>query len=238
LTELEPRTPEKSAQRSHRPALRHRRGPLNLAGIAIATGLIATLALPAYASTQSGFTSESKASTAQLKFVKQNAQSLVVTPTVAIATTQRDAYTTTLAVQMKPAASVVASRVSAPSLAVAPRLPAFSLDGIVADGLKYVGVPYVYGGSTPAGFDCSGFVLFLYSHVGIHLAHNARIQGESGTVISRADARPGDLVVFSGGGHDGIYMGNDMILDAPKPGGAVGVRQIWSNSVFFVRLGI
>ena len=236
MTELEPRTPAGTPEKHapHRPALRHRRGPLNIAVVAMATGLIATLALPAYASTQSGFSSESKASTAQLDFVKQNAQSLVVTPTVAVATAQRDSYTTTLPVQMKPAAAVAASR----GVAINPGLPPFSLDGIVADGMQYVGVPYVYGGATPAGFDCSGFVLFLYSHVGVHLAHNARVQGDSGTVISRADARPGDLVIFSGGGHDGIYMGGNMILDAPKPGGSVGVREIWSDSVFFVRIGI
>ena len=243
MTELEPRgTSQESPAKLETPArqqslsrLRHRGGPLKLVIIAVATGLIATLAIPAYASNQTTDAAKTAASTEQLNFVHENAQTLAVTPAVAIGGVQRDAYTTTSPVQARASIKTVAS---ARATAIHPGLPAFSLDGIFADGMQYVGVPYVYGGSTPAGFDCSGFVLFLYSHVGIHLEHNARIQGNSGTVISQADARPGDLVIFYGGAHDGIYAGNNMVLDAPKPGGFVGVRQIWTTNVFFVRLGI
>lgn len=246
MTELERRTPagtpEKTARQTRKPALR-RRGPMNIAVIAMATGLIGTLAIPAYATTQSGVSSESKASTAQQRFVTTNAQSLVVEPAVAVTAAARDSYTTTLPVPVARVSSVhsAASRsavAAGPGTAVNPGLPSFSLDGIFADGKQYIGVPYVYGGATPSGFDCSGFVLFLYSHVGVHLAHNARTQGQSGTRISQADARPGDLVIFYGGAHDGIYAGGNMVLDAPKPGGSVGIRPIWTSDVFFVRIGI
>jgi cell wall-associated NlpC family hydrolase len=249
LTELEPRgTSQKLPAKLETPArqknlarLRHG-GPLKLVIIAVSTGLIATLAIPAYASNDNSDAAKT-AATEQLNFVHENAQTLSVTPAVAVGAVERDAYTATSAVKVAAAVATVktvaaARGAAASGTAVSPPLPPFSLDGIFADGMKYVGVPYVYGGATPAGFDCSGFVLFLYAHVGITLAHNARVQGQSGTVISQADARPGDLVIFNGGGHDGIYAGNNMILDAPKPGGSVGVREIWTTSVFFVRIGI
>jgi cell wall-associated NlpC family hydrolase len=240
LTELEPRgtshAPLENPARQHgRSRLRRRGGSLKLVIIAVSTGLIATLAIPAYASNQSADAATSLASAERLHFVHDNAQKLAVTPAVAIVSVERDSYTTTSPVQARASMTTVAA---ARGAAAKPRLPAFSLDGIVADGMKYVGVPYVYGGASPAGFDCSGFVMFLYSHVGIHLVHGARAQGASGTVISQADARPGDLVIFYGGAHDGIYAGNNMVLDAPKPGGFVGVRAIWTTDVFFVRLGI
>jgi cell wall-associated NlpC family hydrolase len=61
-------------------------------------------------------------------------------------------------------------------------------------------------------------------------------QAARGTKISRADARPGDLVIMSG--HDGIYAGNGNILDAPRPGGVVSVRPIWTENYYIVRIGI
>jgi cell wall-associated NlpC family hydrolase len=246
LTELEPRgTSQELPAKLETPArqkslsrLRHRGGPLKLVIIAVSTGLIATLAIPAYASNENADAAKTAAATEQLNFVHENAQTLSVTPAVAIGAVERDAYTATSAAKVAAAVATVKTVAAARGTAINPGLPSFSLDGIFADGMKYIGVPYVYGGSTPAGFDCSGFVLFLYSHVGISLAHNARVQGQSGTVISRADARPGDLVIFDGGAHDGIYAGNNMVLDAPKPGGAVSVREIWTTNVFFVRIGI
>ncbi|WP_394769457.1 C40 family peptidase [Lacisediminihabitans sp.] len=246
MTELEPRGTshelpaklETPARQKNLSRLRHRGGPLKLVIIAVSTGLIATLAIPAYASNESADARNTAAVTEQLNFVHANAQTLNVTPAVAVGAVERDAYTATSAVKIAAAKATVKTVAATRGTAISPGLPSFSLDGIFAEGMKYVGTPYVYGGSTPAGFDCSGFVLFLYSHVGISLAHNARVQGQSGTVISQADARPGDLVIFYGGAHDGIYAGNNMVLDAPKPGGSVGVRAIWTSDVFFVRLGI
>jgi cell wall-associated NlpC family hydrolase len=63
-------------------------------------------------------------------------------------------------------------------------------------------------------------------------------QSAAGTTISEADAQPGDIVVLNNGSHDGFYAGNGMILDAPKPGGAVSVRPLWTSDVHFVRFGI
>ena len=115
---------------------------------------------------------------------------------------------------------------------------AFSLASVYQTALQYVGTPYVFGGATPAGFDCSGFVMFVYAQYGISLPHSVGAQGRAGTTISKAEAQPGDLVVFNDGSHDGFYAGNGMILDAPKPGGFVSVRPLWTSAVHYVRLGV
>jgi cell wall-associated NlpC family hydrolase len=104
--------------------------------------------------------------------------------------------------------------------------------------LQYVGTPYVFGGATPAGFDCSGFIMYVYAKFGVSLPHSVGSQAALGTTISASEARPGDVVVFNDGSHDGFYAGNGMILDAPKPGGYVSVRPLWSSAVHYVRYAV
>ncbi len=83
---------------------------------------------------------------------------------------------------------------------------------------KYIGVPYVYGGTTPRGFDCSGFVQYVFRKLGIELNRTAANQSANGIVVAREDMQPGDLVIFSNtsdyrfGTHVGIYLGNDKII--------------------------
>jgi len=115
---------------------------------------------------------------------------------------------------------------------------AFSLANVYSTALQYVGTPYVYGGATPAGFDCSGFIMFVYAQYGISLPHSVPSQGAMGTPISASEAQPGDVVIFNDGSHDGFYAGNGMILDAPKPGGKVSVRPLWTSAVHYVRFGV
>ncbi|OZB49068.1 MAG: glycoside hydrolase [Cellulomonas sp. 14-74-6] len=99
---------------------------------------------------------------------------------------------------------------------------------------RYVGVPYVYGGATPSGFDCSGFVQYVYAQLGIKLPRTAEAQGTVGTVVSRADAQPGDLIVSPG--HIGIYAGGNMQIDSPRPGKTVQFRAIWQTNPVYVRV--
>ncbi|MCI9889365.1 C40 family peptidase [Micrococcales bacterium 31B] len=99
---------------------------------------------------------------------------------------------------------------------------------------KYIGVPYVWGGSTPSGFDCSGFTSYVYRQVGITIPRTSQAQWGAGRAVSEAQARPGDLVVMSGGGHIGIYVGNGRMIDSPKPGTSVQERPIFASTRYFV----
>jgi len=100
---------------------------------------------------------------------------------------------------------------------------------------KFRGVRYVYGGSTPrTGFDCSGFVRYVYAHFGLSLAHSTFAQFTDGRSVSRASLRPGDLVFFDGLGHVGIYIGNGHFIHAPHTGTRVRIETLagWYSSRF------
>ncbi len=84
------------------------------------------------------------------------------------------------------------------------------------------GVPYAYGGETPAGFDCSGYVKYVFKHLGINLPRTASEQYYRGTRISAREAKPGDIVAFASGGyinHSGIYLGNGQFISATSSSG-------------------
>lgn len=90
-------------------------------------------------------------------------------------------------------------------------------DRIVAKAETYKGDPYVWGGTSPAGFDCSGFTQYVFAQFGITLPHSAAGQAALGTPVSKADLEPGDLVFFDtlgGISHVGIYIGNDQFINA------------------------
>jgi peptidoglycan DL-endopeptidase CwlO len=97
--------------------------------------------------------------------------------------------------------------------------------GIVAIAQRYLGVPYVWGGASPSGFDCSGLAMYCYAQIGRYLPHNAAMQYASITHIAHGSEQPGDLVFFgySAGGihHVGIYVGGGSMIDAPYTGAVV-----------------
>jgi cell wall-associated NlpC family hydrolase len=110
---------------------------------------------------------------------------------------------------------------------------------VLAIAARYVGTPYVYGGTTPRGFDCSGYVRYVYGQLGVSLPRTANAQMLATKRISRSEAKPGDLVFFVSGGrayHDGIYAGNGMIYDAPRSGKTVSKRAIWDATIVFGRV--
>jgi len=93
--------------------------------------------------------------------------------------------------------------------------------GIVATAQFYLGVPYVWGGSTPAGFDCSGFVQYVYAQNGIAIPRTSYSMMSYGQYVGWSDLQPGDIVVTNGGGHVGIYVGGGQMIHAPQAGDVV-----------------
>jgi cell wall-associated NlpC family hydrolase len=127
------------------------------------------------------------------------------------------------------------SRSSAPTRTYIP----VAHSSVVAIALRYLGVPYVYGGSSPRGFDCSGFTGYVYGLLGKRLPRTAAQQYSATTRISRSSARPGDLVFFFSGGivtHVGIYLGGNMMVAAPHTGDVVKRQEIYSANVAFGRV--
>jgi hypothetical protein len=106
---------------------------------------------------------------------------------------------------------------------------------VVGYAKTFVGVPYVYGGSSPrGGFDCSGFVRYVYAHFGVSLPHSSYAQFGDGRRVSRGGLRPGDLVFFDGLGHVGLYIGNGRFIHAPHTGTRVRIETLagWYSSRF------
>ena len=79
--------------------------------------------------------------------------------------------------------------------------------GVVGVAMQFLGVPYVWGGASPSGFDCSGLVMYAYAQVGVSLPHNAAMQYSYGSPVSRDQLEAGDIVFFNGLGHNGLYIG-------------------------------
>lgn len=111
---------------------------------------------------------------------------------------------------------------------------------VIAEARRFVGVtPYVYGGASPSGFDCSGFVMYVYQHAGLgSLPHSAQAQMTARRVhlISRSNARPGDLIFYLSGGyayHVAIYAGHGMDYAATQPGERVKYQRIWGSNLRF-----
>jgi cell wall-associated NlpC family hydrolase len=100
--------------------------------------------------------------------------------------------------------------------------PSSTLGGqAVAIAEQYLGVPYVWGGASPSGFDCSGLVMYVYAQLGVSLSHNAAMQYSELPHVPLSDLEPGDLVFFNGLGHVGIYVGNGTMIHAPHTGTVV-----------------
>jgi cell wall-associated NlpC family hydrolase len=133
--------------------------------------------------------------------------------------------------QSTPAATAGVSASPPPSSAAAP--PA-SHGGVVGIAMRYLGVPYVWGGASPRGFDCSGLVMYVFSQIGVSLPHSSYAQYGMGAPVSMSQLQPGDLVFFAGASHVGIYIGGGQFIHAPHTGDVVKISSLsgWYASTF------
>jgi peptidoglycan DL-endopeptidase CwlO len=115
-----------------------------------------------------------------------------------------------------------------------PVAPPSRYGGVVGIAMQYLGTPYVYGGSSPSGFDCSGFIMYVYAKIGVSLPHNAAAQYGYGTPVSRDQLQAGDLVFFNGLGHAGIYVGGGSFIHSPHTGDVVKISSMsgWYSSTY------
>ena len=115
-----------------------------------------------------------------------------------------------------------------------PSAPPPTHGGVVGIAMQYLGTPYVYGGASPSGFDCSGFIMYVFAQVGVSLPHNAAAQYGVGTPVDRSQLQPGDLVFFNGLGHAGIYVGGGSFIHSPHTGDVVKISSMsgWYASTY------
>ena len=190
-----------------------------LAVIAVSGGLVATLALPAYAFNQDNAQADAAA----------QAPKEVVTQTFAAApavelTVSRDGYTAT----KKAVVSVAVNRF----VTLNPPAQTYSGAAVIAYAMQFVGVvPYGSGNSPTTSFSCDGFTQYVFKGFGINLPRTVHAQAALGVRISAADAVPGDLLWYPGQ-HIGIYAGGGMMVDSPRPGRYVEYRPIWGNPIY------
>lgn len=213
--------------------------PLIVMGVAIPS-IFATVALPAYAYREPLAADTMAVSVDAQSFDVPSVDALSVAADGTAISADRDSYGATSAAEM--ARRALAAQYAAyggPSvrdLLANPPYPGYNPGTVVSIAMKYLGAPYAYGGSSPAGFDCSGFTQFVFAHVGISLPHGASAQGRL-TAIAPGAAIAGDLIVLDGGGHVGIYLGNGTFIHASTPATGVKISRPW-GSYWFVRPGI
>ncbi len=151
----------------------------------------------------------------QVALARRQAAAQVVTPAA------------TAALPAPPAAPSPAE--PAPAPAPAPAAPTAAPpvhESAASIAARYLGVPYVWGGSSPSGFDCSGLVAYVYAQLGVSLPHYTVAQWNATLPISTTSLQPGDLVFFDGLGHVGIYIGGGQFIHAPHTGTVVQIASL------------
>ena len=217
-------------ENQHSSWLRRRSARL-LAGTTLAiTGCLA-IAVPAHAATVNAAAAPASVSASSTDAATM--QTLDVSHHVATPTLVRETFTAqlpdvpTLLQQAAPQtdATTLASTVSALGPTPGQRL------SIVGAALSYLGTPYVLGGASHSGIDCSGLVMEAYQTVGITFDHIVSAEDHAGHEVSAADAKPGDLIVFNNEKHIAVYLGNGELVAAREPGTRVQVEPVsmWSG---------
>jgi cell wall-associated NlpC family hydrolase len=203
----------------------------------VVPAIFCTVALPAYAYRSAAAVGNDTAALEEYKSAEAQTLDVVAYPVLAV---ERDAYGATSAAEMarigQAARMASYSGPSVRDLLANPPYPSYDPSTITSIAMQYLGSPYVYGGSSPAGFDCSGFTQFVFAHVGISLPHSSSAQGRL-TAIAPEAAMAGDLIILDGGSHVGIWLGNGTFIHASTPSTGVKISHPW-GSYWFVRPGI
>lgn len=175
---------------------------------------------------------------AQLAASEDAAKAAAATAAVAATPSATSTSTASSSAASSSAASSSAntSTTSASSSASASQAPASNTSSVSVSGgsiasnaAKYIGVPYVYGGTSPSGFDCSGLIYYAAKEAGINLPRTSQAQSTLGSYVSVSDLQAGDLVFWGGVGsayHVGIYIGGGQYLHAPAPGQNVTIQSM------------
>jgi cell wall-associated NlpC family hydrolase len=100
---------------------------------------------------------------------------------------------------------------------------------VVSIAMSYIGTPYVWGGASPGGFDCSGLVMYSFAQLGVSIPHSSYAQYNYGSYVPYSSLQPGDLVFFDALGHVGLYIGGGEYVDAPYTGAYVRVDSLTSS---------
>jgi cell wall-associated NlpC family hydrolase len=134
--------------------------------------------------------------------------------------------------QQQLAETVVGASASTPEGATVVPTSSYG-NNVVSIAMSYLGVPYVWGGASPSGFDCSGLVMYAYAQVGISLPHSSYAMANMGSYVPEDQLQPGDLVFFDADGHVGMYIGGGEYVNAPYTGAVVRVESLsgpWQQS--------
>lgn len=200
------------------------------------TGLMATVALPSY-----GFSPEATAVSGltvnnELVEISAPSQGLSVATIKAVEFTRGD-FEPADASEFQVTRSL--RRYDGPVAAdylLRPRFTEITSANIMRASAELVGTPYVAGGQTPGGIDCSGYTKFIYSQFGIDLPHSVYQQARMGKKIPLEEAVPGDIVIFNDFSHNGIYAGSGNFYHAPRKGDRVKLAPIYTDRYHIVRL--
>jgi len=202
------------------------------------TGLMATAALPSYGFAPEVTAASGLARESEMVQISAPSQGLSVATVRAVEFTRGD-YAPAEASEFQVASKSRIYYYEGPRAAdylANPRFTGVSSANLMKSSAELVGTPYVFGGQTPGGIDCSGYVLFVYSQFGVDLPHSVYQQAKLGTKVSAEEALPGDLVIFNDFSHNGIYAGNGNFYHAPQPGDRVKLAPIFTDRYHFIRV--
>jgi len=210
---------------------------------AVSGGMVASFALPASAATATHTTAKPKTPAVSVVLptaAPSAAQAPLVSPSFGdigfsgVAKPKPVSAVARLRATDRSSRSATRLSVTGPAPGPAPAQAASSND-VIRLAVSLSGLPYLYGGTTPAGFDCSGFTQYIFAKLGVSLPRTAEQQRQATTPVSIPQV--GDLVFFGNPAyHNGIYAGNGMMYDAPRTGLKTGLRAIWTPDVTYGRV--